>query len=214
MPIETWEALVDPYFRSLRTDYHCVIADRSDEDWWSTRIVYQNTTTAAEISYSVEFERVEVQLVRLVGEQRPPYPIFIAEQSLLHHFLLDSLLRLRAPELLRSMQPKFSLEPHDVPVQLSLWSAALKEFGADVLRGDFSVFDVLESDLRDHVRRNPEQLQVWVPRNAGDAAEDDRSLARVRRMHPAIPGVVREYSRPMPSFTAGVRRFLRIIVGR
>lgn len=99
MPIETWEALVDPYFRSLRTDYQCVIADRSDEDWWSTRIVYQNTTTAAEISYSVEFERVEVQLVRLVGGQRPPYPVFIAEHRLLHHFLLDSLLRLRAPEL-------------------------------------------------------------------------------------------------------------------
>lgn len=166
MPSKKWEALVDPHFAFLRTDFQSVITEHSDEHWWYSRIVYQNATTAVEIVYSVEFECVEVLLVRLVDGKRPPYPVFISEQPLLHHFMLDSLLELRAPQSVRAIKLHVSLDPAEVDVQLSSWAEALRQHGTDVLQGDFSVFDVLEANIREHARRKPEQITAWFPHTA------------------------------------------------
>jgi hypothetical protein len=192
-----WQALVDPHFGFLRSEYECAITgDPSDEHWTLRRVVYQNTTTAVAVDFSDEFQCVEVQLVRLVDGQRPPYPIFISAQPLLHHFLLDGLLQLRAPELLEEIKPHFSLEPEEVEAQLSLWARGLKAFGADILRGHFSVFEVLESRLREVARRSPEQMTAWVPhtRNTPDDRVLDQLRAQLQRDYPTIPLVIREYS--------------------
>lgn len=213
MPSQKWQTLVEPHFGFLRTEHQCVVAERSDEHWWCTRIVYQNATTAVEIVYSVEFECVEVQLVRLVDGQRPPYPVFVSEEPLLHHFSLDHLVKLRAAELVQAIEPHVSLDAAEVEVQLSSWADALKQFGADVLQGDFHVFEVLEADLREHVGRNPEQITAWSPHSA--KGPDQARLAKLRAQFPTVPVVVREYARPTFPLVDRVRRLvLRLLGGR
>jgi hypothetical protein len=212
MSAKRWEALVDSHFGFLRTDFQSVITGTAEENWWSLRTSYHNPTTAVEVLYSGEFERVEVLLVRLVDGKRPPAPIFTSEAPVLHHFDLANVLKLRAPDELRAIEPHFSLNPDEVEVQLSLWASALKKHGADVVRGDFSAFAVLEAERREFVRSHPEQMTVWFPHTA--KGPDDREVARIRSFAPTIPLVVRQYTRPSRPLGDRLRRLLRRLVSR
>lgn len=191
MRASKWLRLVDQHFAFLRAEFACEVVETSDKDPWATTVIYQNTTIAVEVDYSVEFDRAEVLLVRLVDGARPTYPVFVSEQPALHHFLLDSLLEVRAPELLKTTGRLHGLRAAEVDAQLSAWAHALKQHGSDVLSGDFGIFAQLEAVVRERVRRNPEQIIVWSP-----AGETDPDLERVRSAYPTIPIVQREYAVP------------------
>jgi hypothetical protein len=193
MPVNRWKALVSVPFGYLTRDFGCGVAGHEDNSWVTT-LIYQNETTAVKVTYSIEFDRAEVSLVRLIKGRRPAYPIFISEQEQLHHFLLDNLLLVRAPEALDAIKPYFSLKEEAVKEALSRWADALRKYGSGPLNGDFSVFDEMEATVRARVRDHPEQITVWLPEETS-ADEENQERERLRAIHPQIPVILRRYRR-------------------
>jgi hypothetical protein len=71
---ETWRAQVTAHFSFLEATYGFHFASVDGASWWQTTVRYDSPTLAVRIDKSVEFERVEVWLIRLVDGQLPDYP--------------------------------------------------------------------------------------------------------------------------------------------
>jgi hypothetical protein len=209
-----WERRVDREFGYLRTDFGCEIVDRSDKTWWETSVTYQNTTTAVKVACSEEFDRVETDLIRLVDGTRPPYPVFVLATPKLHQFGLGNLLMIRDPELWNEMKEQKGLSDRAITTQLETAAKALREFGADVLRGDFGSFDMMEARVR-AVARDMEGVTIWSP-DAGDSSAVADTIAKIRASYPTVPIVTRGYRRPAMRRTIldRLRELLRRIAGR
>jgi hypothetical protein len=154
---DAWKAQADTYFAFLRERYGFVIT-HTDSPWWETSVRYETMVTAIEINRSVEFDRVEVQLIRKVDGAIPEYPIFVSTTPILHYFLLDAVLNERAPELLAEVRAAKGLDEDQIECSLALWSEALEKFADDILQGDFTLFTILEAKVRARVREHPEVI--------------------------------------------------------
>ena len=213
MDASEWERRVDREFGYLRTEFACEIVDRSDENWWETSVTYQNTTTAVKVAFSEEADRVEVDLIRLVDGARPPTVVFVSETPKLHEFGLGNLLMIRAPELWNEMRKQNGLTDDAVAIQLTAAAKALREFGADVLRGDFVSFDEMEARVR-AVARDTEGITLWSP-SRGDSRAVADTIAKIRASHPTVPIATGTYRRRAARRTLGDRllSLLRWIAG-
>jgi hypothetical protein len=209
-----WERRVDREFGYLRTDFGCEIVDRSDKTRWETSVTYQNTTTAVKVACSEEFDRVETDLIRLVDDTRPPYPVFVSATPKLHQFGLGNLLMIRDPELWNEMREQKGLSDRAITTQLERAAKALREFGADVLRGDFASFDLMEARVR-AVARDMEGVTIWSP-DPGDSSAVADTIAKIRASYPTVPIVTRGYRRRAARRTilGRLRGLLRRIAGR
>ena len=213
MDARSWEQRVDPHFGYLRTEFGCEIVDRSDESWWETSVTYQNTTTAVKVACSEEFDRVETDIIRLVKGARPPYPAFVSATPKLHQFGLGNLLMIRAPELWSEMKEQKGQSDDATATQLASAAKALREFAADVLRGDFSSFDEMEARVR-AVARDMEGITIWSP-DRGDSRTLADTVAKIRTSYPTVPIVTGTYHSPPERRTLQdrLRSFLRLIAG-
>ncbi len=95
---EAWRAKVDLYFGYVRTTYGFRITSADASSVWVTRVIYQSDVAAVAVERSVEFDRVEVSVIRLVDGQLPEYPIFIVPDTIINQTLLDNMLLLRNPD--------------------------------------------------------------------------------------------------------------------
>jgi hypothetical protein len=189
-----WERRVERDFGYLRTEFDCRIVDRSDKNWWETSITYQNATTAVKVARSEEFDCVETDMIRLVDGVRPPHPVFVSATPKLHQFALGHLLMIRAPELWNEIKEQKGLSDDAIAAQLASAAMALREFGADVLRGDFSSFDEMESRVR-AVARDTEGITIWSP-HPGDSTAVADTIAKIRASYPTVPIALGSYRRP------------------
>lgn len=186
-----WERRVDREFGYLRTEFACEIVDRSDENWWETSVTYQNTTTAVKVAFSDESNRVQTDIIRLVEGARPPTVVFVSETPKLHKFGLGNLLIIRAPELWKEMREQKGLSDHATATQLASAAKATKEFGADILRGDFGSFDEMEARVR-AIARDTEGLTILWPGRGDSAAvghdcQDPLELSDCSDRHGDLP---------------------------
>src|SRR5256885_13568635 len=168
MNAKEWERRVDPHFGYLRTEFGCEIIDWSDKDWWETSVTYQNSTTAIKIACSEEFDGLETDIIRLVDGARPPSVVFISETPKLHKVGLGNLLMIRAPELWSELKAQKGQSDRAIATQLQSQAKALREFGSDILRGDFSSFDEMETRVR-AIARDMEGVTIWSPQS-GDSS--------------------------------------------
>jgi len=213
MDASDWERRVDREFGYLRTEFACQVVDRSDKNWWETSVIYQNTTTAVKVAYSEEFDDVETDLIRLVDGARPPYPVFVSATPKLHQFGLGNLLMIRAPELWNEMKEQTGLSNHATATQLASAARALREFGADILRGDFGSFDEMEARVR-AVARATEGITIWSP-SSGDQTRVADTIAKIRTSYPTVPVATAAYRRHARRRTLWdrVRSLLRLLAG-
>jgi hypothetical protein len=188
-----WERRVDQEFGYLRREFDCEIVDRSDKDWWETSITYQNTTTAIKVACSEEFDRMETDIIRLVDGARPPYPVFVMATPKLHQFGLGHLLMIRAPELWKEQKEQKGLSDNAIATQLASAAKGLREFGADVLKGDFGSFDEMEARVR-AVARDMEGIKIWSP-GPGDSSAVADTVAKIRASYPTVPITTGNYRR-------------------
>ena len=187
-----WAKRVRPHFDFL-ADHGFTLADINAETWWQVAVTDRSAVSAVEVTLSVEFQRVELSLLRLVGGELPEYPVFIVDSVPVNTFLADWLLELRGDP---ARQPGRGLEPVEVEAQLAFWAAALRDHGADFLAGDLAVLDRLEQMIRDNARRHgPPEVAIWVPEDADpDAAT--HTVARVQATTPDDVAVtIRRYRR-------------------
>jgi hypothetical protein len=129
---QDWAGRVRPHFDFL-TGHGFTLTDIVGEDWWQVTVTYRSAVSAVTLALSFEFERVEMSLLRLVDGELPPYPIFIVDSLPVNTFLADWLLKLRGGP---DVQAGRGLDDNQVEAQLTLWAAALRNYGADFLAGD------------------------------------------------------------------------------
>jgi len=194
MNAKEWERRVDPHFGYLRTEFGCEIIDWSDKDWWETSVTYQNSTTAIKIACSEEFDGLETDIIRLVDGARPPSVVFISETPKLHKFGLGNLLMIRAPELWSELKEQKGQSKKEIETQLQSHSSALRDFGSDILRGDFGSFDEMEARVRAFAR-DKEGVTLWSP-DRGDSSVVADTVAKFRAAYPTVPIATRIYQPP------------------
>ena len=212
MDAKHWGRRVDPHFGYLRTEFGCEIVDWSDENWWETSVTYQNSTTAIKIACSEEFDRLETDIIRLVEGARPPTVVFVSETPKLHKFGLGNLLMIRAPELWSELKEQKGQSDTAIATQLQSQAKALREFGSDILRGDFSSFDEMEARVR-AIARDMEGVTLWSPDRGHSSVVAD-AVAKFRAAYPTVPIATGTYQPPARrTLWERVRSMLRLIAG-
>ena len=185
-----WGSLVKQHFDFLsnfgfRLDY-------VDEKWWATTAVYLSDVLGVEVTRSVEFNRVELTLLRLVDAKPPEVEVWLSEHPL-NRVLFDNILEARAPEQLRDL-PR-GLSDEEVEQQLRCYAELLRTVVPDFLEGGDGAFFEGEAVIRKRAEANPQELTVWLPSDASEADEADARARAQRTTPPEVRIVVKRYSR-------------------
>lgn len=80
-----WEAVVKRHFDFL-TGYGFRF-DHVEDKWWATTAVYLSAALGVEVTRSVEFDRVEITLLRLVEGQAPGPEVWVTDRPSIESFL-------------------------------------------------------------------------------------------------------------------------------
>jgi len=122
--------------------------EKRESELYGCYIYFANATTGVRVSYEPYEGGVFVQLSELVDEQFPRYEIHVRDDSVLRTFYLQDLRRVRG-------EKPFDDTGEDVEEVLSSSSAALRESGELILRGDFREF----VSLADLVKKRARELR-------------------------------------------------------
>ena len=113
-------------------DYGCELTS-IEETGHIVEITYKNQTTGIKVSFESRENDIFVYLIRLINGEIPAY---LDAPS--RWFYLDNIINLRSPSTaLPRKEFGCWLMPRDIDYFLTIYSDALKEFGEDVLLGDF-----------------------------------------------------------------------------
>jgi hypothetical protein len=191
---DAWKARVDLHFAFLRERYGFEIT-KTEWSVWETKVRFETPVTSVDVDRRIEFDWVEVNLIRKVDGAIPEYPIFVSTTPTLHYFLLDAVLNERAPELLPQMQAAKGLGEDQIERSLKFWSGALEKYADDILRGDFALFTPLEAKVRARVREHPEAIKVYMPADTppGEIARIEQEPGEPTG---TIPVIVEKYRYP------------------
>jgi hypothetical protein len=187
-----WERLVRGQFDFLVE--HGFRYDHVEEKWWATTARYLSPTLGLEVTRSVEFDRVEISLLRLVDGELPEYEVWVTD-SPRNRVLFDNVLIARSPELDEVSRTLKGLSSEEEEKQLRFWADALRRVAPDFLEGDDAALRDGEQVVRQRVAANPQELTIWLP---GDASQKEEDRAREKARQTAPPNVVisvRRYGR-------------------
>lgn len=189
---KAWERRVREHFDFLVE--HGFRFDHVEASPWATTALYLSPTLGLEVTRSVEFDRVELELLRLVAGELPEYDVWVTD-SPRNRVLFDNVLIARAPELDEASRALSGLSSEDEQKQLRFWADALRSVAPDFLDGDDAPLREGEQVVRQRVAENPQELTIWLP---GDASEEDENRAREEARQTAPSNVeisVRRYRR-------------------
>jgi hypothetical protein len=189
---KAWERRVREHFDFLVE--HGFRFDHVEASSWATTALYLSPTLGLEVTRSVEFDRVELELIRLVGGELPEYEVWITD-SPRNRVLFDNVLIARAPELDEASLALGGLSKEAEEMQLRFWADALRSVAHDFLDGDDAPLRDGEQVVRQRVAENPQELTIWLP---SDASQEEEDRARDKAKQTAPPNVevsVRRYRR-------------------
>jgi hypothetical protein len=187
-----WERQVREHFDFLVE--HGFRFDHVEEKWWATTARYLSGTLGLEVTRSVEFNRVEISLLRLVDGKLPEHEVWVTD-SPRNRVLFDNVLIARSPELDEESRALKGLSSEEKEKQLRFWADALRSVAPDFLDGDDAALRDGEQVVRQRVAENPQELTIWLP---GDASQEEENRAREEARQAAPPNVeisVRRYRR-------------------
>jgi len=189
---KAWESRVREHFDFLVE--HGFRFDHVEASTWATTAVYLSSVLGLEVTRSVEFERVEIELVRLTDGALPEHEVWVTDNPL-NRILFDNVLIARAPELDEASRTLKGLSNEDEGKQLRFWADALRSVAPDFLAGDDAALREGDQVIRQRVAENPQELTIWVP---SDASQEEEDRAREEASQSAPPNVkvsVRRYRR-------------------
>jgi len=192
-----WLRQVVPHFGFL-SGLGFTAIDLDDSSFWSTWVQYRSDNSAVRIELSREFVRSEVYLIRLMNGEVPAYPIWITDERI-DWALLDNVVEVRQPSLMTDVRKQRGLTSDELDGQLQFWAHTLRDVAGDFVAGDFAPLDEAATLIRSRVAEHPQRVQVWLPEEAPQSAED-QEISAVRAQVPPNVGVsVRRYRRgPRP----------------
>jgi hypothetical protein len=151
-PASRWQQIVTPHFGDLvSSGFPNVTAD--DTSNWQTWVQYASNDSPIRIVRTVEFDRVEVHLYRLVNGQNPPFSQGTVD-GVGYQALFDNIMESRGNRTVE----RGGLSDPDVERQLAYWSDSLRQVTPDFLSGDLSSINEAASLGDERVRRHP-----WPP---------------------------------------------------
>jgi hypothetical protein len=186
--IDAWRRVVQPHFRFLEDAGFRCAPDLGDTGTWRTRVVYVADQRAVAVDYSVEFERVEVWLLRLADGQLPEPQVWVTDAPIAH-VRLDNVLHARDPERYEAQRALTRLSDDALDSQLAAGAAALREVAADFVAGSLAAIDDAERVIRAQIQEHPQQLTIHLPDGA-TADEEREAIDRVRARVPPNVGIV------------------------
>ena len=149
---------------------------------WCTTARYLSPKLGLEVTRSDEFNRVELELLRLVDGELPEVDVWLPEGAL-NRVLFDNVLIVRAPELDEAARDLKGLSSEDEEKQLTFWAEALRTVAPDFLDGDNAALRDGERAIRERVAERPQELTIWLPNDASEA-EEDRAREDARQSAP------------------------------
>ena len=149
---ESWRLTVEPHFRFL-DDFGFRLTDLIGDSPWEIWVQYTSTESAIQVIRSIEFDRDEVVLLRLLNGQVPPYSAGTVS-GLGYRTLFDNVLEARGQPALESG----GLDPQDVDRQLTYWAESVRQVAPDFLAGDLLAINEAAAIVDDRMRQNP-----WPP---------------------------------------------------
>lgn len=191
---EAWRAQVDRHFAYLRTTYGFRITSADASSVWVTRVVYQTDAAAVRVDGSLEFQRVELSVMRLVDGRLPEYPVFILPDTVINETVFDNILQIRSPQLLDQLHELHGLDDEHIEQSLAFLARTLEEIAPDFLTGDFALFGAVDALIKERVKAHPPVITVYLPEDA----PPERDAAAAEAAHQGSPGVlvvVRRYRR-------------------
>ncbi len=144
---DEWRAVVEPRFAFV-AEYGFAITESDDSSSWMTSVTYTSSAAGIHVARSVEFNRSEVHLIRLVDGSVPPYPLFMTAAPM-DWVLLDTVLEIRNPERSAKAQAFQGLSTAEVEQQLAFWAESIQTVALDFLQGDLSAIDQADALLRE-----------------------------------------------------------------
>jgi hypothetical protein len=185
-----WEAQVRSHFAFLRE--YGFRFDHVEENWWAMSAIFLSDALGVEVTRSVEFDRVETTLMRLVRSEAPEVEVWVTDQPV-NRVLFDNVLEARAPDVLARLPS--GLSKGAVEEQLGLYADLLRTVAPDFLQGNDSALLEGEGVIRARVAANPQQVTIWLPSDASEADEARARAEAERTNPPEVQVVVRRYAR-------------------
>lgn len=139
-------------FCFLVGEYGCTPAPDALSEYRSAQI-WLNRTTAVSVSLELTYPGLFVKLSRLREGRIPETPINVEAEPVLHAFDLDDLVDLRAPHEVVRYDFADLWKPDRLAELVYLKALLTRKHAADILRGDFNVFPILEKVVRDRAVR-------------------------------------------------------------
>lgn len=190
---DAWKAQVAAHFGFLEATYGFYFAQVDGSSWWQTSVRYDSPLLAVKIDKSVEFDRVEVWLIRLPDGHLPEYPIFINPDTPVNYVILDKVLQKRATQEAERLRELAGISDEQVERSLAFLSHALATYCDDVLRGDFSIFDVIAEQMHQQAREHPQEIRIILP-DTSQPGEEEPLAETLQRDFPQQPITVEYYS--------------------
>jgi hypothetical protein len=187
---KSWVKRVRPHFDFLGEAGFRL--DRVDDEWWATTVNYVSSALGVKVTRSVEFDRVEISLLRLVDGRIPEQEVWVTDGPM-NRMLFDNVLIARAPHLAEELPS--GLSESDVEKQLRFWAEQLRSVAPEFLRGDDAAMIEAEQVVRQRVAENPQVITVWLPSDASDEEEAKAREKAERSAPPEVRVVTRRYKR-------------------
>lgn len=160
-----FEKLCRTSFKFLEEKFDCSVITTT-QDVYADYVTYKNATTGVKIGLEPMESGVSILLLRLINGRLPDYEVSIKSDTVLNSFYLDDLIALRGPTL-KIKQPLLDLFPPGGPNErllrriLDRYAELLEQYAADVLRGDFCVFDKLSEIVKKRAREHRNTTKIW-----------------------------------------------------
>ena len=169
--VATFIGICEEKLRAVLDEYG-LARTRVDDPGGYYTIIFQNETTALRVYFEWREVYLSVQICRLVNGQ------FQEESHAFNHewtsFPVEDLLTVRAPDydqgplLISRSYEDFTGEDaimEEVGRQLEIYAAALREYGGDILRGDFSIFPQLDKLAKQRAKKRMAEYDEIVRRS-------------------------------------------------
>ncbi len=192
--LEEWVQMAQPHFDFLvERGFHLVPVPADPAlEVWGPRMQYLSDSVGVRLHCSIEFDRVEASIIRLVDARVPPYPIFMRDDDEIYWFHLDGLLNLCEPGRgARSAELK-GLDEGSLRRQLAFVADALGEFADELLDAASSTLRLRQQELHELVRAHPPIIRIHVPVGAS-ADEVAQGIAKAKESSPGIDVEVDRY---------------------
>lgn len=152
---------------------------------WGPQVQYLSDSIGVQLHCSVEFNRVDTSIIRLVDAGVPPYPIFIKDGDEVYWFHLDGLLALCDPERATQSRGLRGLDADGLQRQLAFIAEALGDLADALLDAGSTTLRLRQQQLHERARAHPPTIRIHV----STSVPADKVAQAVSRSKESYPGV-------------------------